>query len=203
MQGVKDVRQLDERHVHWVAEVGGKQKEWDAEISEQIPDKRIAWHSVGGTKNDGIVEFDPVSQDDTRVTVRMEYEPEGLVENVADFFGTTSNRVEGDLKRFKSFVESRGSETGAWRGQIEEGSKRGAAESASSLARGEHAGGQRLPEAEEELVVGKHEVPRGTVRAHTTVTEERAEEQVRLREDHARVERHPTDRPLAPGEDPF
>ena len=124
MEGIREVHQKDDRHVHWVAEIGGKHKEWDAEITEQVPDRRIAWHSTSGARNDGVVEFSPVSDDDTRITVHIDYEAEGVVENVGDFFGATSNRVEGDLKRFKSFIESRGRETGAWRGRINEGQAR-------------------------------------------------------------------------------
>jgi uncharacterized membrane protein len=159
MEGVREVRQKDDRHVHWVAEIGGRHKEWDSEITEQIPDRRIAWHSVGGTRSDGVVEFTPVSQDDTRITMQMDYDPEGLVENVADFFGVTSSRVEGDLQRFKSFIESRGRETGAWRGEIPEGrltegaSSSGAAVKPSS-ALGGGATGAGMPANEEEIGVG-------------------------------------------------
>ena len=125
MEGIREVRQIDDRHVHWVAEIGGKHKEWDAEITEQVPDRRIAWRSMGGARNDGVVQFNPVSEGDTRITLHMDYDPEGVFENLGDFIGATSRRVEGDMKRFKSFIESRGSETGAWRGRIQEGAQPG------------------------------------------------------------------------------
>lgn len=122
MEGIQEVRQLDDSHVHWVADIGGKHKEWDAEIVEQIPDQRIQWRSISGARNDGLVEFEPISDNQTHVTVKMNYETEGVLEGIGDFFGITSNRVEGDLERFKTFVETRGAETGAWRGEIRPGS---------------------------------------------------------------------------------
>lgn len=118
MEGVKEIRQLDDQHVHWVAEVGGKQKEWDAEITEQIPDQRIAWRSVNGAPNAGTVEFRPLGSNETEVRVRMEFEPEGAMEKVGSALHAPDARVKGDLKRFKEFIESRGSESGAWRGEI-------------------------------------------------------------------------------------
>jgi uncharacterized membrane protein len=121
MEGIKEVRQLDETHLHWRAEVGGKEKEWDAEITEQVPDQRIAWRSIGGTMNSGVVTFDRIDEDTTRILVEMDYDPEGVVENVADAVGVVSRRVEGDLERFRDFIESRGQETGAWRGDVQQG----------------------------------------------------------------------------------
>jgi uncharacterized membrane protein len=121
MQGVKEVRQLDETHLHWHAEIFGKDKEWDAEITEQIPDQRIAWRSTSGAPNAGVVNFERIADDRTRIMLRMDYEPEDVVEKVGDWLGIFSSRVEGDLERFKKFIESRGQETGAWRGQVEQG----------------------------------------------------------------------------------
>lgn len=118
MEGVKEVRQLDDSHLHWCAEIGGKDVEWDAEITEQIPDQRICWRSLGGTPNAGMVSFHQLNDGATRVMLQMDYDPEGVMENAGDMFGVLSHRVEGDLERFKDFLESRGSETGAWRGTI-------------------------------------------------------------------------------------
>ena len=118
MEGVESVRQIDDTHLHWKASVGGKTLEWDAEISEQIPDKRIAWHSLQGAKNAGVVTFHRLADERTRVMLQLDYEPEGFVENVGDFLGVMSGRTEGDLERFKDFVEERGVETGAWRGKV-------------------------------------------------------------------------------------
>jgi uncharacterized membrane protein len=117
MEGIEEVHQLDDKRLHWVASIGGKHEEWDAEIFEQIPDRRIAWRSTSGKKNSGMVNFEPRG-DHTVVHVRMNYEPEGAMENIADWLGVTSRRVEGDLERFKDFIEGRGTETGAWRGNI-------------------------------------------------------------------------------------
>ncbi len=118
MEGVERVQQLDDKRLHWVAKVGPKRKEWDATIVEQTPDQRIAWRSDDGDQNVGIVTFRPVAEDQTRVSLRMEYEPEGVVENVGDAIGMVSRRVEADLRRFKEFIETRGEETGEWRGEI-------------------------------------------------------------------------------------
>lgn len=123
MDGVKEVRQLDDTHLHWCAEVAGKDVEWDAEITEQVPDRRIAWRSVTGKHNAGEVEFEPVDAGCTRVCLRMEYEPEGAVETVGSALGVTGHRVRADLKRFKEFIEERGAETGEWRGEVH-GSRR-------------------------------------------------------------------------------
>jgi uncharacterized membrane protein len=118
MEGVEQVRQLDDKRLHWRANIGGKQKEWEAVITEQTPDRQISWRSTSGARNDGTVSFQPIDANSTRVTLRLDYDPEGFIENVGDKLGVVSARVEGDLKRFKEFVEARGRETGAWRGEI-------------------------------------------------------------------------------------
>jgi uncharacterized membrane protein len=118
MDGVERVEQLDERTLHWTASLGGKHTEWDAVISEQIPDKRVAWTSTDGAKNAGVVTFHYLEETKTRVTLQMDYDPEGIVENVGDKLGFVGRKVTGDLARFKSFIEEQGFETGAWRGSI-------------------------------------------------------------------------------------
>jgi len=119
MEGVQSVRQVDDKRLHWRAKVGGKELEWDAEIFEQVPDRRIAWRSMSGAMNSGMVNFEPLGANRTRVALRLNYDPEGTVESLASALGVVSARVMGDLKRFKDFVESRGHETGGWRGRIE------------------------------------------------------------------------------------
>ena len=119
MEGVESIRQLDDKRLHWRAEIGGKTVEWDAEIFEQIPDRRIAWRSMSGAMNSGMVNFEPLSDTRTRVCLKVNYEPEGAIEKVAGALGVVSARVDGDLKRFKDYVERRGTETGGWRGRIE------------------------------------------------------------------------------------
>lgn len=121
MEGITEVRQLDDTHLHWCADIAGKHKEWDAEITEQIPDKRIAWRSMSGAQNAGVVTFHRISDDTTRIMLQMDYDPEGVTENVGDAVGMVSRRVEGDLERFKEFLELRGHETGAWRGSVDQG----------------------------------------------------------------------------------
>lgn len=115
MEGVKEVRQLDDTTLHWRANIAGKEKEWDATISQQIPDQRISWHNISGAGNAGTVTFEAIDPTHTRVHLQMEYDPEGFVEKAGDALGLARGRIEGDLNRFKQFIESRGSETGAWR----------------------------------------------------------------------------------------
>jgi uncharacterized membrane protein len=117
MEGVKEVRQLDDSRLRWRASVGGRDEEWEAVITQQVPDERIGWRSVDGAPNAGNVRFEP-ADGGTRVTLHMLYEPRGVVEAAGDLVGFVERRVDGDLARFKEFVESRGSETGAWRGTI-------------------------------------------------------------------------------------
>jgi uncharacterized membrane protein len=118
MEGVESVEQLDDANLHWRAEVGGRTLEWSARITEQIPDKRIAWRSTSGAPNAGAVDFHRLSDDSCRVTLLMDYEPEGFIEKAGDMLGVMSARAEGDLERFKDFIEKRGVETGAYRGAI-------------------------------------------------------------------------------------
>jgi uncharacterized membrane protein len=124
MEGVKSVKQIDDTHLHWVAEIAGNEEEWDAEISEQHPDERVAWRSTSGPTNAGVVTFHRLDDDTTRVTLQMDAEPEGAVESVGTALGFLDRRVKGDLERFKEFIETRGSETGAWRGEVEVPSRR-------------------------------------------------------------------------------
>ena len=124
MEGVEQVQQLDEKRLHWIADIAGRRKEWDAEIFEQVPDQKIAWRSTSGAQNAGIVTFRPLDDNRTQITVRMEYEPEGAIESVGSALGAVAGRIEGDLERFKKFIQSRGQETGAWRGEIHGGQVR-------------------------------------------------------------------------------
>jgi uncharacterized membrane protein len=118
MEGVKEVRQLDDTHLHWRAMIWGKEKEWDAEITEQEPDARISWKSVSGAPNAGTVRFEPLGAESTRVRLVMAYDPDGAVENVGDALGLFSARVQQSVDDFKKFIETRTDETGAWRGAV-------------------------------------------------------------------------------------
>jgi uncharacterized membrane protein len=120
MEGVEKVEQLDDTRLHWIAKVAGKKKEWDAQITEQTPDQRVAWTATSGAPNGGVVTFHRLDDSTTRVTVQMEVEPEGPVEAVGAAAGMPDRRVKGDLERFKDFIESRGNETGAWRGEVKQ-----------------------------------------------------------------------------------
>jgi uncharacterized membrane protein len=123
MEGVESVTQLDDTHLRWVAEIGGKRDEWKAEITEQKPDERVAWRATEGRGNSGVVAFHRLGDNQTRVTVQMEHETEGLTETLGSALGADSRRVKGDLKRFKELIESLGVETGAWRGEVERGER--------------------------------------------------------------------------------
>ena len=120
MEGVESVTQTDDTHSHWVTKVGGQRREFDTEITEQHPDERIAWKSVGGdTKHAGVVTFHRLDEASTRVMVQIDWEPEGVVEKVGSAVGADDYRVKADTERFKAFVEDRGRETGAWRGDVD------------------------------------------------------------------------------------
>ena len=121
MKDVESVRQLDDTHLHWRARIAGRPLEWDAEITHQIPDRRIAWHSTSGPPHSGVVTFDKVRENRTRVMLRMAYRPRNSMESMADFLGAVKLEVAGNLHRFAEFVQSRRHETGAWRGTVEGG----------------------------------------------------------------------------------
>jgi uncharacterized membrane protein len=121
MEGVQEVQQIDESLLYWAADIGGTRKEWYARITRQVPDQIIAWESEEGVMNAGVVTFRPSPQNTTEIQLQMEYEPESFKENVGDVLGVVSRRVEGDLRRFKEYIETRGLETGAWRGTIPNG----------------------------------------------------------------------------------
>ena len=118
MEGVRQVQQIDDKHLHWKAIIGGKEEEWNAVITEQIPDQRIAWRSQGGARNAGMVTFQSLSDVTSKIRLHLEYEPQGMVEKAGDATGMVTERVEGDLRRFKDYIETRGQETGSWRGTV-------------------------------------------------------------------------------------
>jgi uncharacterized membrane protein len=118
MEGVERIEQRDDTHLHWVIKVGGITREFDATVTEQHPEERVAWKSDSGPDHAGVVTFHRLDDDKTRVTTQMDVDPEGFVENVADKLGILKARVSSDLERFKKFIESRPGETGAWRGDV-------------------------------------------------------------------------------------
>ena len=118
MDGVDEVTQKSDTLTHWKISIGGVKREFDAKITEQQPDQRIAWTSVDGADHAGVVTFHKLEDAKTRVTLQLETKPEGVVEKVGDAVGLTNVNAKGDLKRFKQFIESRGRETGAWRGEV-------------------------------------------------------------------------------------
>ena len=120
MAGVKEVRQLDDTHLHWHAEIWGKDKEWDAEITEQEPDRRISWKSVAGAHNAGTVRFEPLAGNRTRVRLVMAYEPHGPVQNLGDALGLFDRQVQTSVDEFRRFMETQAVETGGWRGQVDD-----------------------------------------------------------------------------------
>jgi uncharacterized membrane protein len=120
MNGVEVVKQLDETHLHWVASIGGHREEWDAEITEQIPDERVAWKATSGKGNAGVVTFHKLDENRTKVMLQLDWESEGMVEALGALLGRDDRAVKGDLERFKELVEKQGSESGAWRGEVKQ-----------------------------------------------------------------------------------
>lgn len=118
MEGVLEVRQGDDTHMHWVTRVGGVTREFDATVTEQHPDERVAWKSDSGPTHAGVVTFHRLDDDTTRVTAQMDIDPDGFVEQAGDKLGILHRRIKGDMQRFKGFIEERGRETGAWRGDV-------------------------------------------------------------------------------------
>jgi len=121
MTGVEQITQLDDELTHWVVSIGGVRREFDADIGDQVPDRHVAWRSVGEVAHRGIVEFTPEGPDRTRVDLELEWEPEGFVENAGAMLQIDDLQVKNDLRRFKDFIEHRGAETGAWRGEVHGG----------------------------------------------------------------------------------
>ena len=120
MDGIVEVKQLDDTHLQWVADIDGERKEWKAEVIEQEPDRVVAWRSVEGLENSGRVEFEPIDSG-TRVSVAMQYDAEGVKESLGALFGVDGRQVANDLESFRELVEAREVPTGAWRGTVESG----------------------------------------------------------------------------------
>jgi uncharacterized membrane protein len=119
MDGVEKVKQLDDTHLHWVASIGGHQEEWDAEITEQIPDERIAWKATSGKGNAGVVTFHRLDDQRSKIMLQLDWESEGMVEGLGAMVGQDDRKVKGDLERFKELIEKRGTASGAWRDKVE------------------------------------------------------------------------------------
>jgi uncharacterized membrane protein len=123
MENVESVTQLDDTHLRWIAEIGGRREEWKAEITQQMPDEIIAWRSIEGRENAGSVRFESLGAERTKIEVTLTWEPEGIVEAAADRIGISDRALSVDLGRFKELIEGRGVETGAWRGEVVEGER--------------------------------------------------------------------------------
>ena len=145
MEGVEDVRQLDDRHCHWRTRVAGVTREFDTEIVDQLHDERISWRTVGGdVRQKGVVSFQPLDAAHTRIRLAMDVEPDGMAEKAAGAVGVLDRRVKGDLKRFKGFIEEHGHETGGWRGRIRPADS-GGSESSAVAPEGEAPGPMTPP----------------------------------------------------------
>jgi len=118
MEGVEEIRQLDDTHTHWKTKIAGVEREFDAEITEQHPDERVAWRATDGAQHAGVVTFHRIDDRVTRVMLQLDTEPEGIVEQAGDKLGVVKRRVKSDLGRFKEMMESRGAESGSWRGDV-------------------------------------------------------------------------------------
>lgn len=209
MEGVEEVRQEGEKRLFWRATIGGKTKEWEAEITEQIPDERIAWQSVDGSPNSGTITFEKLDSELTRVSATTEYEPEGFIEKAGDALGIPSGRIEGDLGRFREFIEQRGRETGGWRGQI--GEKESFAQQVlpkqpSQLPLPKESKGQiaaEIPLSEERVKVGKRTVDAGDVKVQKKVSTEQVNVPVELKREDAVIERVPGQQMEQTDKEPF
>ena len=228
MKGVEQVRQEDEKRLFWKSRIGGKVKEWEAEITNQVPDERVAWESVDGSPNSGTVIFQSISPDKTKVTATIEYEPEGFLEKTGDALGIPSSRVEADLERFRNFLEHRGEETGGWRGEIRNDETaysrsmaqggQGTQEQTEDRPRqteseevGQRIGAQQhsgkanveVPLSEEEVNVGKRTVSAGDIKIHKKTTTEQVNVPVELKREDAVIERVPAHEMQEAGKEPF
>ena len=119
MDGVERVTRIDDTHLHWVASIGGKDEEWDAEITEQKPDQRIAWRATAGKPNAGVVSFEKLDESRTKILLELEWESDGVVEALGSMLGADSRKVKGDLDRFKELIEKRDAESGALHSEVE------------------------------------------------------------------------------------
>ncbi|HYI32874.1 MAG TPA: SRPBCC family protein [Glaciibacter sp.] len=119
LSGIDEIQQLDDRRLHWKVSVAGVKREFDAEITEQVPDERIAWKSTGGEDHAGVVTFHRLSADSTRISVNMDWKPQGVVESVGALLQIDDIQIKKDLRTFKEKIESKGFETGSWRGSID------------------------------------------------------------------------------------
>jgi uncharacterized membrane protein len=120
MEGVEHVTQIDDTHLHWKADIGGTTNEWEAEITEQRPDERIAWKATSGKGNSGVVTFHRLDENTTRIMLQLDWEPKGAKEQIGSAVGLDDRQVKGDLERFKRMIENRGNETDAWRGEVDQ-----------------------------------------------------------------------------------
>ena len=120
MEGVDRIDQTSPTMTHWVTSIGGVSRQFDAEITEQHPDERIAWKSIDGATNSGVVTFHRLGDGRSKVMLQLDFEPDGALEKAADMLGIVKTRTKADLKRFKEFIETRGAESGAWRGEVDQ-----------------------------------------------------------------------------------
>jgi uncharacterized protein (TIGR02271 family) len=227
MEGIEEVRQEGEKRLFWRAKIAGKVKEWEAEITEQIPDQRIAWESIDGSPNSGTITFERISDDWTRVNATIGYEPEGFLEKTGDALGFPSGRIEADLKRFRDFIEERGRETGGWREEIGQEESRDLSAISDSGEKEGFRSGQtfegdvsermakahspepasesdiEVPLSEEEVKVGKRKVAAGEVKLHKTVSTEQVNVPVELKREDVVVERVAAPEVGSTGKEPF
>ena len=173
MEGVEDIRQIDDVRTHWRTNIAGVRREFDAEITEQRPDERVAWKSTEGEKQAGVVTFHRLDEENTRIMLQLEFHPEGALEKAGDALGVVSHRVKGDLERFKTFIEERGGPTGAWRGEIDSPPQRGDAEAAAR----HHGAGTHSPRTMEDPNAVAHGMPPTTTATGVDPTISREEAQ--------------------------
>ena len=162
MEGVESVKQIGDTRTAWIAEIAGVRREFEAEITEQHPDERVAWRSLDKPHHAGVVTFHRLDDTTTKVTLQMEYDPEGFVETAGDWLQIVRMSVRNDLERFKTFIESRGGETGAWRGEVPGPHQRGSGTPDDSVPP-THQRGSGIPGGDDLVPPGGSRVPPGTV----------------------------------------
>jgi len=118
MGGVEQITQLDGRNLQWKVSVGAQRRQFDAVIAEQHPEERVAWKSTDGKTHAGVVTFHKLAPEETRVTVQLDWEPEGVAEKAGALVGVDDREVSSDLHRFKSFIEGRTQASGSTRGEV-------------------------------------------------------------------------------------
>ena len=117
---VESITQVNDTLTEWKVKVGGVEREFEAQITEQHPDERVAWNSTGGqVDHGGVVTFHKLAENETRVTVQLDWQATGLMEKAGAALGVDNYAIKKDLANFKKFIEAKGTDDGGWRGDVQ------------------------------------------------------------------------------------